>query len=48
MNKQDRIARALNELGSSGFSKIDTSALSGFIEDYFFDSDHLNSKYKLK
>ncbi len=47
MNKEDRIAKALNDLGSSGFSRHDKAALSDFIEDYFIDTCSLYSKYNL-
>ncbi len=47
MNKEDRIARALNDIGSSNFSKNDRAALSDFVSDFFFDTDSLNSKFNL-
>ncbi len=47
MNKEDRIARALNDIGSSNFSKNDRAALSDFVSDFFVDTDSLNSKFNL-
>ncbi len=44
MNREHRIARALNDTVSSNFSRRDTAALSDFLADYF-DTDSLHSKY---
>ena len=44
MNKEGKIARAINEFSSACFSGKDSAALTLFVEDYFVSPDDSNSK----